>query len=53
MMPSPENSRIMDIPTPGRESINRDSMEYGIGLTVNANPPTGLTDVDFDAALTR
>ena len=52
VMPSLEQSSVMDIPTPGRESMDRDSIDYGIGLTINPNPRTGLTDIDFDAALT-
>ena len=52
MMPSLETSSIMDIPTPGRESMDRDSMDCGIGLTSKPNARTGFTDIDFDAALT-
>lgn len=52
VMPSLEHSSMMDILTPGRESMDRDSIDHGIGLTTKPNPRTGLTDIDFDAALT-
>ncbi|CAK0736308.1 hypothetical protein CVIRNUC_000725 [Coccomyxa viridis] len=52
VMPSLEHSSVMDILTPGRESMDRDSIDHGIGLTTKPNHRTGLTDIDFDAALT-